>query len=81
MKDWDKELDKEIEAYKSWKERFGGFSRDMTLRDYFAAKAMQGLIARESTGAFNFESCPNDPWRVALWAYDVADQMLEARKT
>ena len=53
----------------------------MTLRDYFAAKAMQGLIARESTGAFNFESCPNDPWRVALWAYDVADQMLEARKT
>ena len=51
----------------------------MTLRDYFAAKAMQGLIARESTGAFNFESCPNDPWRVALWAYDVADQMLRVR--
>jgi len=52
----------------------------MTLRDYFAAKAMQGLIARESSGAFNFEACPNDPWRVALWAYDVADQMLKARK-
>ena len=52
----------------------------MTLRDYFAAKAMQGLIARESTGAFNFEACPNDPWRVALWAYDVADQMLKARE-
>jgi len=52
----------------------------MTLRDYFAAKAMQGLIARESTGAFNFEACPNDPWRVALWAYDVADQMLKARQ-
>ena len=52
----------------------------MTMRDYFAAKAMQGLIARESTGAFNFEACPNDPWRVALWAYDVADQMLQARQ-
>ena len=52
----------------------------MTLRDYFAAKAMEGLIARESTGAFNFETCPNDPWRVALWAYDVADQMLKVRK-
>ena len=52
----------------------------MTLRDYFAAKAMQGLIARESTGAFDFEACPNDPWRVALWAYDVADQMLKARE-
>ena len=51
----------------------------MTLRDYFAAKAMQGLIARESAGAFNFEACPNDPWRVALWAYDVADQMLKVR--
>jgi len=55
-------------------------NRGMTLRDYFAAKAMQGLIARESTGAFNFEACPNDPWRVALWAYDVADQMLKARQ-
>lgn len=52
---------------------------NMSLRDYFAAKAMQGLIARESTGAFNFEACPNDPWRVALWAYDVADQMLKVR--
>ena len=51
----------------------------MTLRDYFAAKAMQGLIARESTGAFNFETYPNDPWRVALWAYDVADQMIKVR--
>ena len=51
----------------------------LTLRDYFAAKAMQGLIARESTGAFNFETYPDDPWRVALWAYDVADQMLKAR--
>ena len=53
----------------------------MSLRDYFAAKAMQGLIARESTGAFNFEACPNDPWRVALWAYDVADQMLKVRQS
>jgi hypothetical protein len=52
----------------------------MTLRDYFAAKAMEGLIARESSGAFNFEACPKDPWRVALWAYDVADQMLKVRE-
>ena len=57
-----------------------GYSEGMTLRDYFAAKAMQGLIARESAAAFNFEACPNDPWRVALWAYDVADQMLKARE-
>ena len=53
----------------------------MTLRDYFAAKAMQALIARESTRAFDFNECPNDPWRVALWAYDVADQMLKVRQS
>jgi len=52
----------------------------MTLRDYFAAKAMQGLIARESTSAFNFEVYKDDPWRVALWAYDVADQMVKVRE-
>lgn len=51
----------------------------MTMRDYFAAKAMQGLIERETTGAFNFETHKDDPWRVALWAYDVADQMLRVR--
>jgi hypothetical protein len=51
----------------------------MTLRDYFAAKAMQGLIERETTRAFNFETYKDDPWRVALWAYDVADQMLRVR--
>jgi hypothetical protein len=56
-------------------------AKGMTLRDYFAAKAMQGLIARESSGAFNFEACPNDPWRVAQWAYDVADEMLKARQS
>lgn len=38
----------------------------MTLRDYFAAKAMQGLLARN--GACH----PAD-------AYDMADAMLEAR--
>jgi hypothetical protein len=52
----------------------------MTLRDYFAAKAMEGLIARESTSAFNFEVYKDDPWRVALWAYDVADQMIKVRE-
>jgi len=53
---------------------------ESNLYDLYAGLAMQGLIARESTGAFNFETCHNDPWRVALWAYDVADQMLRVRK-
>jgi hypothetical protein len=56
------------------------YHKGMYLRDYFAAKAMLGLITRESTGAFNFETHPDDPWRVAIWAYDVADQMLKVRE-
>jgi hypothetical protein len=45
---------------------FGG----MTLRDYFAAKAVQGLLASEV----------NAPLKVfAIRAYAMADAMLEAR--
>jgi hypothetical protein len=46
---------------------------EMTLRDYFAAKAMEGLIA-----------CPHTDWDGysdrAEFAYKQADAMLEARK-
>ena len=44
------------------------------LRDYFAAKAMQGLMSTQNIeGALNNES-------VASWAYGVADAMLKERK-
>lgn len=46
----------------------------MDLRDYFAAQAMQGLIAH-----FDFGQFRDDPKRVALWAYDAADAMMEVR--
>jgi hypothetical protein len=42
----------------------------MTLRDYFAAKAMQGILyegAESSAG-------------IAGWAYEMADAMLKARE-
>jgi hypothetical protein len=43
----------------------------MTLRDYFAAKALQGLLAcSEADGT-------NDDF--ARWAYKYADAMLKAR--
>ena len=45
----------------------------MTLRDYFAAKAMQGICA----------SGPTNEWsnsRLAAEAYDLADAMLKARE-
>jgi len=48
--------------------------KGMDLRDYFAAQAMQGLIAHFDFGRFR-----DDPKRVALWAYDAADAMIRAR--
>ena len=43
----------------------------MTLRDYFAAKAMQGMIAEPSLKA--------TPEEFAQRAYMVADEMMKAR--
>jgi polyhydroxyalkanoate synthesis regulator protein len=42
----------------------------MTLRDYFAAKAMQGLLASEVNASLKV---------FAKQAYAVADEMMEAR--
>ena len=52
----------------------GGSPDDgMTLRDFFAAKAMQGLIGMVYTDV-------DDDEHLALRAYDVADAMLKARQ-
>lgn len=49
-------------------------SNGMTLRDYFAAKAMQGLMANKSNPLhFN----PEDD---AAYFYRIADAMLKARE-
>jgi hypothetical protein len=47
-------------------------SEGMTLRDYFAAKAMQGLIACPETDGYKHD--------YAKWAYEYADAMLKARE-
>lgn len=57
------------ENYKTWA------STGMTLRDYFAAKAMQGLLAQSCGTAIS-----SDVELGAQFAYEVADAMLEARK-
>lgn len=49
----------------------------MTLRDYFAAKAMQGLLASPRG---TVDDSPMTDKLVAGNAYIVADAMLEARK-
>ncbi|HDR2317094.1 TPA: hypothetical protein QCH60_002897 [Enterobacter asburiae] len=47
-------------------------NQGMTLRDYFAAKAMQGIISSECNyGAFS---------DLASDAYSIADAMLRARE-
>ena len=50
-----------------------GYSGGMTLRDFFAAKAMQGMLAEDGGGALNNEE-------LAEFAYVIADEMLKARE-
>jgi len=55
----------------------GGYERfpGMSLRDYFAAAALQGLMAspREWVDEITGE-------RIAAWAYEQADAMIAARE-
>ena len=50
-------------------------NKGMTLRDYFAAKAMQGAIAGMSTrrDSFSYREC-------AALCYEMADSMLKERQ-
>jgi hypothetical protein len=46
----------------------------MTLRDYFAAKAMQGAISTSlNEDHVNCDMC-------AIWSYEMADAMLKERE-
>jgi len=54
------------------KGRIIGGSNGMTLRDYFAAKAMQGLVSID-----DLDMTPSD---YARWAYQQADAMLAERE-
>ena len=49
--------------------------RGMTLRDYFAAKAMQGMLASRNPNSPRFH--PEDD---AAFVYSVADAMLKQRE-
>ena len=56
-----------------WSERIIGYG-GMNLRDYFAAKALQGIIAQKiSPQIVNATELAND-------AYMIADEMMEARE-
>ena len=47
----------------------------MSLRDYFAAKALSGVLATDAYWAAQGDKCDT----VARWAYNLADAMLKAR--
>ena len=49
----------------------------MTLRDYFAAKAMQAIITNSDQASIAFDEVGG--W-VGKYAYEVADSMLKARE-
>ena len=61
--------------YTDWHIKTGGFARDMTLRDHFAAKAMQAAITGCATRA---EVGLYSDW--AGFAYEMADAMLKERE-
>ena len=51
----------------------GGPAADMTLRDYFAAKAMQAMLSIEQVHLSYAET------QIAVWSYQQADAMLAER--
>jgi hypothetical protein len=58
--------------------------RGMTLRDYFAAKAMQ-MEMQSTKEYYNKGQCDVSEWRelfvnIAEHAYDMADEMMIARE-
>lgn len=60
------------------KNRYGDNEEGMSLRDWFAGIAIPEMIQveRQASG----DEGEYKPSRIANWAYEVADAMLEARK-
>jgi hypothetical protein len=57
-----------------------GWVSGMSLRDYFAAKAMQGMCANPDLNAALFDKKPDEVRKsYAKSAYALADDMLAAR--
>jgi len=55
----------------------------MTLRDYFAGKALQGFIARGETSygkRLSDDGTSSQPITISERCYELADAMLEERK-
>lgn len=71
--------DKDLPAFPR-DHRFDGHN-GMTLRDYFAAKAMQAVIATAPDGTTFGRGGIDTNLKYANASYAIADAMLEARKS
>ena len=61
---------------KNWQQpaiRASGYSEGMSLRDYFAAQALQGVLAADTEELLSVDA-------IASVAYRIADAMLKARE-
>ena len=57
------------------------FTDTIELRDYFAAKALEGVLSGDGLLWFNVHpDYYNTPKKLAGFAYRMADSMLKARK-
>jgi len=56
------------------------FDEGMTLRDYFAAKAMQAMLTDAYTDGRCAPNCSAPKHMIADWAYAMADYMMDRRK-
>ena len=63
------------EIHDTWLTKNGGYAKDMTLRDEFAARAMQSFVA----GWIGIKDYPHNDMVVAEHAYRMADAMLAER--
>ena len=74
-----KEQDEQMFAYATWMAKYGGFSKDMTMRDHFAGLAMQSLFEGAVMDAITLDE-DIDCDMAAKIAYTMADAMLKARE-
>ena len=61
--------------YTDWHIKHGGFARDMTMRDYFAAQSLAGFINSDEWQSTVGEISSH----IAFNAYALADAMLKER--
>jgi hypothetical protein len=58
-------------------EKYQFVDSGMDLRDYFAAKAMEGLLAADPKNAIGYEETID---AIVETAYDIANAMMKARE-